>query len=268
MSANTTCPMHLWRSAPEREFAPREHESLHRQERVQRHPGSFPLAVPSAPAASQGETVRSLFHDDHAQRSNLFAASAAAKGKAPVPLFLYRPRGPQALARPPGETRVLLPERLSRRSFPAAILWVGVTMSIGGVDIVLLAPAGQGIGDLFVRACRRHWSGNECFFQRAGERAVHSLRDPWVWRVGTASKEFFVYKDRAAASSWATEGLTRDNANTMFHFIIGEPGPEDPKTVEVAFVCDRLTPEVKGFLTDLKTALLAGFPSWERPEAA
>jgi hypothetical protein len=141
-------------------------------------------------------------------------------------------------------------------------------MTVGGIDTVLLAPAGECVGDLVLRACCRHWDRWKCIFQDGNDQATHSLDEAWVWEVGTASKEFFVYRDRAAAESWNTDGATAANANTMFHFIIGEPRPGDPNTVEVAFVCDKLTREVKDFIADLKTTFLAGIAGWKVRQAA
>ena len=130
-------------------------------------------------------------------------------------------------------------------------------MSIGGIDIVLLAPAKECVGDLILRVCCRHWNGRKCQFQDANDTNIRPLDDPWVWQVGTASKEFFVFRDPAAAESWGKEGAIPANANTMFHFIIGEPKADPPSTVEVGFVCDKLTTSVKDLLAELKAAFLA-----------
>jgi hypothetical protein len=128
-------------------------------------------------------------------------------------------------------------------------------MSIGGVDTILLAPARECIAELLLRACQQHWQGQTWVIQDGDEEDFHLLDDPWVWRVGTQSKEFFVYRDRAAAESWK-EGPTPANANTMFHFIIGEALATNPGVREVVVICDDLTPEVQRFLASLKVLLL------------
>jgi hypothetical protein len=130
-------------------------------------------------------------------------------------------------------------------------------MSVGGIDIVLLAPANECLTDMILRACRRHWPNEKSYFQDANdENHVYSLDNSWVWKVGTTSKEFFVYRNEAAVKSWE-EGPTPANTNTMFHFIIGDANPSEPGEVEVCLVCDKLTRDVKRFIDDLTDTFLA-----------
>jgi hypothetical protein len=130
-------------------------------------------------------------------------------------------------------------------------------MSIGGIDVVLLAPAGQCLGDMILRDCLRHWPKEKPFFQDALETQVHPFDDPWVWTVGTTSKEFMVYRNQEAVRAWE-EGPTSANTNTMFHFIIGDVKPSEPGDVEVCLVCDKLTRDVKRFIANLTATFLAG----------
>ena len=128
-------------------------------------------------------------------------------------------------------------------------------MSIGGTDVVLLAPATECIGDIIVRACRRFWPGGECVFQDAQEHAVRLLSDRWVWTVGVARNEFSVYKDAAAAGLWKEKGGVKSNANTMFHFIVGDE-KINGDFVEIAMIFDKLTPDLRAFIKELRNALL------------
>jgi hypothetical protein len=130
-------------------------------------------------------------------------------------------------------------------------------MSIGGVDVVLLAPATECIGDVIVRACRGFWPNRECVFRDAHEHATHPLSDPWVWTVGVAQNEFSVYRDAAAAASWKEHGAVKSNANTMFHFIIGEPMAGEPSLIEVAMIFDKLTRAVRAFVSELQNGFLS-----------
>jgi hypothetical protein len=133
-------------------------------------------------------------------------------------------------------------------------------MSIGGIDVVLIAPADECLGDMILRACRRHWPKERPFFQDAmDENHVYSLDDPWVWKVGTKSKEFFVYQNEEAVRSWE-DGPTSANANTMFHFIIGEVNSSEAGDVEVCLVCDKMTRSVKHFVADLTVTFVAAVP--------
>jgi hypothetical protein len=126
-------------------------------------------------------------------------------------------------------------------------------MDIGGLDVLLYAPAGECIADMMLRACREMWANSEPCFQDGESTDIHPLSDPWVWRVGTTSQEFFVYRSRADASAWETEGAVPANANTMCHFLIGDRVPNAPWVVEVAVVFDKWTPEVRRLVQDLET---------------
>jgi hypothetical protein len=141
-------------------------------------------------------------------------------------------------------------------------------MDIGGIDVLLRAPAGECLADMMLRACRQLWADSEPCFQDGESAEVRSLNDPWVWRVGTASREFFVYRSRADAASWGAEGAVPANANTMLHFLIGGPVPDDPRLVEVAVVFDKWTPEVRRLIGDLKTRFVSAPAQVQTAEAA
>ena len=142
-------------------------------------------------------------------------------------------------------------------------------MPLGGIDVVLLAPAQECVGDMILRACRRHWPREKCLFQEARDEVnVYPLDDPWVWAVGTGSKEFFVYQNEDAVKAWDADGATPANSNTMLHFIVGDADAKDPGMVEVALVCDKLTPDVRALIADLKAAFLSGISGSRFREAA
>jgi hypothetical protein len=141
-------------------------------------------------------------------------------------------------------------------------------MSIGGRDIVFLAPGNESIADAILRVCRRHWLPATCLFQDAQEQQVRPFSDTWVWMVGTSRKEFSVYRDESAVVSWREEGATKQNANTMFHFIIGEQSAEKPSFVEVAMVFDKFTPKVRTFIENLRESFQSLMVQTPRPEAA
>jgi hypothetical protein len=135
-------------------------------------------------------------------------------------------------------------------------------MSIGGHDLLMRAPAHACLGDVILRACRRYWGRDICIFQDANDLSWQPFTDPWVWNVGAASKEFFVYQNEEAARRWQTEGATKKNANTMFHFLIGEPETLSADSVtlvhsvEVDLVCDKVTPSVRSLVQELEDGFL------------
>jgi hypothetical protein len=130
----------------------------------------------------------------------------------------------------------------------------------GGLDVLLLAPAGECIADAIFRACRFHWREFDCVFQDASEARTYSFTDPWVWTVGAARTDFFVFRNQEAADSWEKNGAVKENRNMMFHFLIGGAGASGPELVEVAVVFDRFTPEVRSFIAQLQTSFLALMP--------
>jgi hypothetical protein len=141
-------------------------------------------------------------------------------------------------------------------------------MDIGGIDVLLRARAGECIADMMLRACRELWGDSKPCFQDGESTEVLSLNEPWVWRVGTSSREFFVYRSRADADSWEADGAVSANANTMLHFLIGDPMPEDPRLVEVAVVFDKWTPEIRRLIADLKTRFVSTPAQVRMAEAA
>ena len=131
---------------------------------------------------------------------------------------------------------------------------------LGGYDVLLLAPSGECIADAILRACRSHWQGSVCVFQNTEETTEHLFSDPWVWNVGTSSRDFFVYRDQDAAASWEEHGAVKENRNTMFQFLIGDSLDDTPEWVEVAVVFDSYTPIMKRFIKKLHSGFLALTP--------
>jgi hypothetical protein len=129
-------------------------------------------------------------------------------------------------------------------------------MCIGGFDLLMRAPAHACIGDVILHACRRYWSDDISIFQDVNDTSWQPLTDPWVWNVGAASKEFFIFQNEEAARRWHEEGATAKNANTMFHFLVGEPEPASAKCVEVDLVCDKVTPSVRSLVQELEAGFL------------
>ena len=127
-------------------------------------------------------------------------------------------------------------------------------MSIGGVDVVFRAPADEAVGDIILRRCARLWP--QSVFQAGNEQQVRGLDDPWVWQVGTASPEFFVYRDRKAAQSWDDEGATRANRGSMLYFIVRPAENEAPHACEVTLVCGGLAPGIRQLIQDLRSSFL------------
>jgi hypothetical protein len=93
---------------------------------------------------------------------------------------------------------------------------------IGGIDIVLAAPAEIPLADVIIRRMSESWP-NGLFEDVNGDRSYRPF-EPWVAIHAAKSKEFFVYQDAAAEQSWESDGAVPENANTMIHFLIGGPG--------------------------------------------
>jgi hypothetical protein len=118
-----------------------------------------------------------------------------------------------------------------------------------GYDIILNAPGDVPVGEVVLKSCQRHWP--RCVFLDDREDAVRTLDDPRVWRIGTASDEFFVYEDSDAADSWQRQGLTTDNAGQRLYVIVS-PHDTSARTVEVTLVSAQLTTSVQRIVDDLR----------------
>ena len=56
--------------------------------------------------------------------------------------------------------------------------------------------------------------------------------------------------------------------NTMLHFLIGDPAPDDPRLVEVAVVFDKWSPEARRLIGDLRTRFISAPAQAQVTEAA
>jgi len=138
---------------------------------------------------------------------------------------------------------------------------------IGGVDIVLSSPPEAWVAETVLAAVRRIWRG--AYFQDAESRETHLLSGDWAQLYGSASREFFVYRDRAASEAWARDGASPENANTMLHFLLDDVPERHSGLQRLTLVCDERTREIEGLLAALQQALWGNqwAPLWV-PQAA
>jgi hypothetical protein len=126
-------------------------------------------------------------------------------------------------------------------------------MTIRGVDVVLRVERPVPVADMILRVTRRHWPG--CVFQDADQAQTFDNNDPSLWLYGTASREFFIYRDREAAKAWRQFGGTPENQNTMLHFLIGGDSTGEPPRRDVTVVVGELSGEMVSLVDDLKYAV-------------
>lgn len=213
--------------------------------------------VLSSKKSTGRQADRGLFHDVVSHGPELFCNYPCPRGKAALSFYLCRYRRSHSQAWAARKVRFLFSNGLLRRGATATVQRARLNMCIGGIDIVLHAPASENAGDAILRACRIYWPESDCVFQDARVHAWRAFSDPWVWIVGTHCKEFSVYRDFAAVDSWKAHGAIQGNTNTMLHFIIGEPKSPAAETVEVAVVFDALTKSMERFLNDLHASFNA-----------
>ena len=125
-------------------------------------------------------------------------------------------------------------------------------MSIGGIDLIRRAPIGAPVADLILRACRRRWPLGA--FQDVEAEEPYSLQAREHWFQETASQEFFIFRDNAAAGSWTREGAVPANANTMLHFLLNDVDEGRRPYCEVTVVCDEVSAEIQALLDELDTS--------------
>jgi hypothetical protein len=126
-------------------------------------------------------------------------------------------------------------------------------MSIGGVDTVLKSPGSLPVTEVVLRLCRLRWPN--FVFQDEGETQTRTLDDPALWLNLTASQEFFVFRDRAAADRWDEAGFDPTDPNSMLYFLVGELDDSKPPSREVTLVCGELTNEIREFIAQFEQAL-------------
>jgi hypothetical protein len=84
---------------------------------------------------------------------------------------------------------------------------------IGGRDIVLEGATAPEDGAAIIETFRRRWPA--LVFQDADQPS------PVEWQTtGLETREFFVYRDLAAFSSWREHGAATENNDAMIHVVI------------------------------------------------
>jgi hypothetical protein len=89
---------------------------------------------------------------------------------------------------------------------------------IGGEDIVVEGPTSDDERGLIVSVLSAAWPHG--LIQGADELPSTAVSFPIP--VSRVPVEFFVYRDRAALTSWARHGARRANADSMIHVIFEE----------------------------------------------
>jgi hypothetical protein len=129
-------------------------------------------------------------------------------------------------------------------------------MNIGGIDISFRLKVGIPITDVVLHALRAFWP--DYIFQDAEETELHENDDPNVWLYGTASTEFFIYRNRDAAESWKKNGGIPENQNLMMHFLIDRDFSDAGDADQITIVVGERTIELAHFLAELKKELRRG----------
>jgi hypothetical protein len=136
-------------------------------------------------------------------------------------------------------------------------------MSIGGQDAVLQVPAWDGTSDVVLRFVRQLWP--HCVVESDDQPEPNALRSPSDWLRATREKEFYIYRDLAAAKIWDEKGQDPSNWNRMFYVLLDDrPG----ETWQLTVVVDELSPDVRSLLEGLRATLWEAFYSLRRLEAA
>jgi hypothetical protein len=122
-------------------------------------------------------------------------------------------------------------------------------MIVGGSDLIIEAPPEVPLTDLILARVRRFWP--DSWFQDASEDDVYPIGDTRVSVRGGRSKEFFIYRDRAAIEGWKRGGATLSNMNKMLYFIVSDGDAADDEPREVTLVCGKQTRAIKQLVRDL-----------------
>jgi hypothetical protein len=131
-------------------------------------------------------------------------------------------------------------------------------MSIGGIDAVIDSPPGVPVSDYILLRVAYLWP--ESCFQDADEDECRPVAHHSTKVRARRTREFFVYRDRAAAASWKSYGATEANSNTMLHFLIDDDPVDMDRPRHVTLVFDERTEQVEQLIRDIAT----GFRNYHR----
>jgi hypothetical protein len=122
---------------------------------------------------------------------------------------------------------------------------------IGGTDNVLWVDENAPAFDLIVSAVRQHWP--HLVLQNADEDLPiePSKSSDLTILLG---REFFLYRNAAAAENWLNEGVTESNKNTMIHGLLGNRRKPDRRVRSITLVADDWTGELAAILKDIQEA--------------
>jgi hypothetical protein len=123
---------------------------------------------------------------------------------------------------------------------------------VGGTDVIF-ETARQGFDFLpILDAVLEIWPDG--IFQEADEETTRPLTAILAdQRVGTA-QEFFVYKDRPSAESWARDGWTQEHGNDLAHFLVVQDAAR-PEVVQLTLVVGSATAETVRLIAAVFDAL-------------
>lgn len=230
------------------------HEPLYEQEGLSCDSRYIAVAI-LGEEASRKTPQGSLLHDSETWDIRTRSTPFPAKIQNGVYVSVHGSRRPDTVGQHrPRRFHFLLENRLPCGTGTSRHGPKGVTMSIGGYDILLLAPSDEAVGDVILRTTWRHWP--DCVFQAANDEKVHRLNEPWVWQVGTAQSEFFIYRNKHAADRWEAEGATRRNLETMLYFLV-KRNSDDSTICFVTLVCGKVTGSVRKLVEELQTGFLS-----------
>jgi hypothetical protein len=123
-------------------------------------------------------------------------------------------------------------------------------MTIGGIDITLEVPRGVAVHQRIIDQVLRFWP--DARFQDVESEDDGSLADAGVRLKARDSREFFIYRDRAAAESWRRDGASAATWGTMLQFLVDEGLEETTGRGRVTIVCDERTEPVEQVIRALK----------------
>lgn len=126
-----------------------------------------------------------------------------------------------------------------------------MSQTIGGIDLTLETPAASFDLRTVLNVLLDFWPAAQ--FQDANASSAQPLRAVTEGESGPSSTEFFVYRDQDSAASWADDGSTPENANTMVHCLVQRVGNE----VQLTLVVDRMTEEMLRLYHDVSSLLEA-----------
>jgi hypothetical protein len=119
-------------------------------------------------------------------------------------------------------------------------------MEMNSTDTVLPVRRGTPAAELILRRAGEMWP--DFFVEDVNSGANYHRADSDLWLYGTASKNFYMFRNKSSMEDWGNSGRTDENAGDLLAVIIQPP--------RVTLSCGTITEDIQQFIDDIRTTFV------------